>query len=52
MLMFGLCFSKWQGKISNFLRSHIIQGQLVTHPATYIDVAQQIGTMFEASQSG
>lgn len=40
------CFSKWQGKISNFLRSHIIQGQLVIHPGIYIDVAQQIGTMF------
>lgn len=42
MIMFGLCFSKWQGKISNFLRSHIIQGQLVTHPAVCIDVLQQV----------
>lgn len=52
MIMFGLCFLKWQGKISNFLRSHIIQGQLVTHPATHVDVSQQIWSMFEASKSG
>lgn len=42
MTVFGLCFSKRQGKISNFLRSHIIQGPLVTHPATYIDASPQM----------
>lgn len=52
MIMFGLWFSKWQGKISNFLRSHIVQGPLVTHPATYIDVSPQTWSTFEAAKSG
>lgn len=52
MIMFELWFSKWQGKISNFLRSHIVQGPLVSHPAMHIDVSPQRRSTFEASKSG
>lgn len=52
MIMFGLCCSKWQGKISSSLSSHMIQGPRVTHPATYFDVSRQFWSMFEASASG